>query len=257
MKEVKVFPDQGSLALSAAAHIIRIGSSAILQRGRFLFVLAGGSTPKSVYSLLGSPAQSRQLDWSQVHIFWGDERCVPPDHPDSNYRMAKESLLDSVHLPRQNIHRIPAEMSPELGSNRYQARIRSLFSNSDQLQNGFPVFDLILLGIGDDGHTASLFPFSTALHEEHSWVIPVSHQEPPPPLVDRITLTLPVINAAAHVAFLVSGESKAQPLSRVLTNGKKSQRPLPAALVQPHSGNLTWFVDQPASMLWDKRAGSS
>jgi 6-phosphogluconolactonase len=256
MNKVKVFPDQGSLALSAVEHILHIGSSAIEQRGLFFLVLAGGSTPKNVYSLLGSPPQSQQLDWRQVHIFWGDERCVPPSHPDSNYRMAKETLLDSVPLPCENIHRIPAEMDPEQASSRYQAHIRSLFSDPDRLLNGFPIFDLILLGMGDDGHTASLFPCSTALQEEHSWVTPVSHKGPPPPLVDRITLTLPVINAAAHVAFLVSGEAKAQPFSKVLSSAKNSQRPLPAQLVQPHSGNPTWFVDHPASMLWDKRTGS-
>lgn len=257
MEEVKIFPDKGSLAISAVEHIIRIGRSAIQQRDRFLFVLAGGSTPKSVYSLLAVHFPTHQLDWKRVHIFWGDERCVPPDHPDSNYRMAKESLLDLIPLPFENIHRVPAEIAPEMGASQYQAHISSLFSDPKQYLNGYPKFDLILLGMGDDGHTASLFPKTPALQEEHSWVVPVPHNQPPPPLVDRITLTLPVINAAAHVAFLVSGEAKAQCLYQILSGDNNSKKKLPAALVQPHRGNLTWFVDQPASMLWEKEAGSS
>ena len=171
--------------------------------------------------------------------------------------MAKETLLDSVPLPRSNIHRIPAELAPELGASRYQAHIRLLFSNPDQMQDGFPIFDLILLGMGDDGHTASLFPNSPALLESRCWVVPVSHKEPPLPLVDRITLTLPVINAAAHVIFLVSGEAKAGALNQVLSSTKNSHNLLPAALVQPHSGNLTWYLDQPASMMLEVETGSS
>ena len=257
MPAVKILSSPESLAASAAEHILHTGTSAINQRGRFTFVLAGGSTPMHVYSLLGRESNTSGLDWERVYIFWGDERCVPSDHTDSNFRAAKESLLDNVPLPEKNIHRIPSEMPPEEAARLYQAQLKSSLSGPKEIINCVPAFDLILLGMGEDGHTASLFPCSPALEERNKWAVAVTHKNPPPPLVDRITLTLPVINNASHVVFLVSGRKKAHAFEQVFSKDKDSHPLLPAALVQPRRGDLTWLIDRAASEVPDMGAGSN
>ena len=172
-------------------------------------------------------------------MFWGDERCVPPNHVDSCYRMAREKLLDHVPIPAENIHRMQGEIRPDEAAVRYEDTLRNFFGN-DSL---YPRFDLILLGMGDDGHTASLFPGTNAVLEEKRWVI---ENYVPAKQMWRITLTKTAINAAANVSFLVSGSGKAQRLQQVI-QGDYNQDLLPAQLIQPQNGTLTWFVDQDAA----------
>lgn len=251
--EIKVYPDAQELARAAAQHFAEGAVRAVQRQGHFSVALSGGSTPRAIYALLGGDAYTG-LDWSRIHIFWGDERCVPPDHPDSNYRMARESLLDHIAIPKHNIHRIKGEVRPENAGREYDHELRTFFArkgwSADFLGTqtaalrGFQTFDLILLGLGDDGHTASLFPGAPALEVTDRWAIAVDHAQPPPPLVARVSLTLPVINAAAQVTFIVSGGGKTRRLNQVLAPPQSSEPPLPAQLIQPGEGRLLWLVDK-------------
>ncbi len=254
--KVIVYPDSARLARAAAEHFVEQAARAIRQSGRFSVALAGGSTPKAAYALLASQTYANHLDWEHIHIFWGDERCVPPDHPHSNYRMAWETLLQHVPIPAENIQRMPGELPPEQAVAEYEGALAKFFNGRkghDRLDHSYPPstihvsqsFDLVLLGLGEDGHTASLFPGSPALQVTERWVTVVEHHQPPPPLVDRLSLTLPAINAAAQVTFLVSGADKAARLAQVLSPADV-QPPLPAQLVRPASGNLLWLVDTAA-----------
>ncbi|MEP7200349.1 MAG: 6-phosphogluconolactonase, partial [Chloroflexota bacterium] len=178
--------------------------------------------------------------WSRVHVFWGDERCVPPDHADSNYRMARETLLDHVAIPAGNAHRIRGEAEPAVAADEYARELHAVVGNTS------PRMDLIFLGMGDDGHTASLFPHSPAIHETTRWVVAVAHATPPPPLVARVTITPVVINAARQVAFLVAGAGKAERLRQVLSEPYQPDE-LPSQIVKPSDGELLWFVDTDAA----------
>ncbi|MEO7986911.1 MAG: 6-phosphogluconolactonase, partial [Gemmatimonadales bacterium] len=209
---------------------------AIAASGRFTVALAGGSTPRAAYLLLATDAFARRVDWARVQVLWGDERCVPPSDPRSNYRMAREALLDRVPIPPSNIHRIRGEDDPPESAAAYERLLR------DILREGGRV-DLILLGMGNDGHTASLFPGQPALDEKERWV--VAHYVADAAMW-RITLTLLVINAAHEVNFVVSGASKAARLREVI-KGPFAPRLLPAQLVAPAPGRLTWLVDAAAA----------
>jgi 6-phosphogluconolactonase len=225
---------------AAAEEIIRAATEAIAQRGRFTIALSGGSTPKNLYRLIAANA-SASLPWTQMFFFWGDERHVPPDDPDSNYRMAKEALLSKVPIPPANIFRIPAE-NPDASAaaETYEQTLRKFFSLA---RGEFPRFDLILLGMGPDGHTASLFPETEALQEKSRLVVAnwVEKMQ-----TSRITLTLPVLNAARCVAFLVSGTDKAAVLHEVLEGNAPAEK-YPSRLVQPSEGKLIWFIDRAAA----------
>ena len=231
--EVRVSPDAETLAREAARYFIEIARDAAKQRGRFAVALSGGSTPKSLYSLLASAEFRDQVPWAQTHWFWGDERCVPPDDPQSNYRMVKEALLSKAPVPPSNVHRMAGEdAEPERAARRYEQELRTFFG-------GLPCLDLVLLGLGEEGHTASLFPGSPALEEQERWVVA--------PYVEklkshRLTLTLPVINAAANVAFLVAGAGKREILKQVTS----SEGDLPAQQVRPKRGKLVWMADEAA-----------
>ncbi|MGC2742654.1 MAG: 6-phosphogluconolactonase [Candidatus Angelobacter sp.] len=236
--EVKILPDTAALAQTAALEFHRLAEAAVQERGRFSAALSGGSTPRAVYSLLASEHQ--QLPWDRINIFFGDERHVPPDHPDSNFRMANESLLSKVPIPEKNVHRIHAEIDAETAAAEYDQQLFDFFQLSN---HDWPRFDLIFLGIGEDGHTASLFPGSKALAETSrrvvaNWVEKFQ--------TFRITLTFPVLNHAADVVFLVSGAGKAKILSEVLRPGA---RKYPCQCVQPANGRLLWLVDQKAGSL--------
>jgi len=242
MREVRVHPDAASLAQAAAEHFATLAAEAIADRGRFAVALAGGSTPRATYALLATDAFAARVDWPRVHVFWGDARCVPPDHPDSNYRMARETLLDHVPLPAGNVHRIPCEREPEQAAAAYERTLRAFFARHPE--GPIPRFDLVLLGMGNDGHIASLFPGTAALHEQTRWVM--AHY------VDklrawRLTLTPIAINAAANVIFIVSGAGKAERLRQVLA-GPYQPDLLPAQIVRPDSGRLLWLVDAAAAV---------
>ena len=209
------------------------------QRGQFTIALSGGSTPRGLYQLLASPAFAGRLDWDRWHIFWSDERCVPPDHQDSNYRMAKEVFLDQISVSDEHIHRMQGEVVPQKAAEEYEILVQEIF------QSSAPSFDLVLLGIGEDGHTASLFPGTMALTVKDKLVVdnwvPVLQSH-------RITFTLPLINSARIVAFLDTNESKADILQRVLEPDEEDGL-LPAALVQPSPGAVHWFLTRNAARL--------
>jgi 6-phosphogluconolactonase len=238
---VTVLEDRNALMRAAADEVVGLAADAIGRRGRFDWALAGGNTPKELYTLLASRDYVSRVDWSQVHFYWGDERCVPPDHPDSNYRMARVSLLEELRLPPENVHRMQGELEPALAAERYEAELRSC---SNPPEGGFPAFDLILLGMGADGHTASLFPGSPGLAETRRWV--VAHRVETL-ATTRLTLTLPVLNAAASVLFLVAGADKAERLKEVLSG--TSSPALPSQRVRPRGAEPRWFVDGPAGRL--------
>ncbi|HMH56901.1 MAG TPA: 6-phosphogluconolactonase, partial [Gemmatimonadales bacterium] len=207
----------------------------ISSRGRFTLALAGGSTPRAAYSRLATGDwQLATGDWRLFHILWGDERCVPPDDLRSNYRMAKEALLDRVPIPADQIHRIRGEDDPEKAAADYERELRALLG-SDGL-------DLVLLGLGEDGHTASLFPGQAAVHETTRWVVAVPA---PDATMWRITLTPAVLNAARNVTFVVSGANKAARLQQVL-QGPFAPDILPAQAIRPVQGRLSWMVDAAA-----------
>jgi len=210
--------------------------------GRFTIALSGGSTPRLLYQLLASPPLVEGMAWDRWQVFWSDERCFPPDHHDSNYRMAREELLDHVAIPDTNVHRMRGEDDPHEGAQAYDAVVRELF------QSAAPSFDLILLGIGDDGHTASLFPGSQALQEQDRLVV---DNWAPQVHAHRITFTLPLLNAAKVIAFLDTDESKAEVLRRVL-EPKSGEEELPAALVRPGQGAVHWFLTDKAAKLLPK-----
>jgi 6-phosphogluconolactonase len=235
--EIRTHPDAASLARAAAEHFVTLAAEAIAARGRFAVALAGGSTPRATYALLATEEFAARVDWSRVHVFWGDERCVPPDHPDSNYCMVREALLDKIPIPTENVHRIRGELSPDQAAVAYHEKLEAVLGANGR-------FDLILLGMGADGHTASLFPGTAALHEQARWV--VAHY------VDklsmwRVTFTPAAINAAAHVTFIVSGAGKAEQLREVLA-GPYQPDVLPAQIVRPTDGHLLWLVDEAAAV---------
>jgi 6-phosphogluconolactonase len=232
---IESFPTPEGLADAVARHIVARAAQAISSRGLFTLALAGGSTPQATYSRLATRDSRLKLDWRLVHILWGDERCVPPDDPRSNYRMAKEALLDRVPIPADQIHRIRGEDDPEKAAAEYERQLRALLG-SDGL-------DLVLLGLGEDGHTASLFPGQAAVHETARWVVAVPA---PDGTMWRITLTPPVINAARNVTFVVSGANKAARLQQVL-QGPSTPDILPAQAIRPTQGRLTWMVDEAAA----------
>ena len=240
MEKILVFHTYDELIQAAADQFISTASDAIEDQGCFSIVLSGGSTPLPLYKYLADH-RGDDLSWDKIHFFWGDERPVPPDHLESNFNQANLSLLKPRSIPAENIHRIQAELSPPEAAQRYQEEILSYF------QNNPPRFDLILLGMGSDGHTASLFPGTELVSGEISdqkhlvaanWV----------PKLDtwRITFTPHLINSAVGIIFLVSGSSKAKPLQRVL-NGAYQPEVLPSQLIDPDQGNLFWYVDREAA----------
>jgi len=235
---VLVFDTPEDVAMAATEKVVGYGQESISQHGVFSVALAGGNTPKRVYELLGSSRFKDLIDWSKVQLFFGDERSVPPDHPNSNYAMAVRALISKIEIPPSNVHRIPGEVNSDKSAAAYESELRDFFG-----EVAAPHFDLVLLGMGDDGHTASLFPNSDSLTETSSWVVAAKA----PSGQDRISLTLGAINNAARVLFLVTGSGKAQRLAEVL--GDRPGAQLPAQLISPVKGTLEWLVDQAAASL--------
>lgn len=234
-----VYPDTNTLSQQAAQFIVHLANESIVTRGRFSIALSGGSTPKVLYGLLGSEPYRDQIDWSKVDIFWSDERCVPPDSADSNYRMAREVLLSRVPLSPQQVHRMLADQPDrDAAAQVYTHEMRQSFGTGD-----VPHFDLIQLGMGPEGHTASLFPHQSSLHEQQRLVMYVNVPKPPPP---RLTFTPPILNAARHVLFLVTGAEKADAVQAVL-EGDYNPEEYPAQIVRPASGEVVWMLDEAAA----------
>lgn len=236
-----ISPTMQALMLTAATGIVDAASHAVARKGSFSIALSGGTTPRMLYELLATPDLANDMPWGHVQVFWGDERHVAPDDPESNYRMARQALLEHVPVPAANIHRIPAELpNPETVAVAYDDVIRRAFS----LETGeLPRFDLILLGMGDDGHTASLFPHSPALQITNRLVV----ANPVPKLnTTRITLTLPVINNAERIWFLIVGGSKATVLKHVL-EGPDDPDSYPSQLISPVDGELFLLLDPTAA----------
>ncbi|MGB5079324.1 MAG: 6-phosphogluconolactonase [Burkholderiales bacterium] len=243
--------EEAALYRQAAAEFARLAADAVARRGSFSVALSGGSTPQGLYAALVADAKLREaVAWDRTLVFWGDERQVPPGHPDSNYGMAREVLLSKVPVPEMNVHRIQGELGDASeAAHSYEDDMRAALGLP---ATGLPRFDLVLLGLGADGHIASLFPGTEALRERHraataNWVDTLRAW--------RITLTLPAINRARSIMFLVCGEDKAEVVKAVL-EGPSVPEPLPARLVRPRSGRLLWFMDPAAArLLGGKSAG--
>jgi len=238
MAIIKNHPTPDDLARAAAEHFAALSQEAIADHGFFSVALAGGSTPKATYQILATIEFAEQIQWEYVHVFWGDERSVPPDHEDSNFRMAMENMLKIVPIPEENIHRIPAEMKPQDAAQVYQRTIEDFFDPNSA------TFDLILLGMGDDGHTASIFPGKTELFDDPRLVAATFVEK-----FDtwRITMTPTLINAANNVTFLISGEKKAWRLRQVLV-GRYQPEELPSQIIRPNRGKLRFLVDDAAAI---------
>ena len=286
--EIVVVDDGAALARRAAAIFVAAARRASAARGLFTVALAGGSTPRETYRRLAEEPLRSQVDWSRAHLFFGDERCVPPEDPDSDYRMAYETLIAHVPVPPGNVHRMHGEDEPAAAARAYAAELRSVIparaapgssspppaqatdaqpqthtgadappdaragadasppgeSGSDELLE-VPVLDLVFLGLGENGHTASLFPHSPALTERRRLVVPVEVDDR---ISRRLTMTVPVLNGAREVVFLVEGAGKAAVVHRVL-EGPYQPDELPAQLIAPYDGSLTWLLDRAAASL--------
>lgn len=239
-----VEPDPASLARRAAQYLVEMVSEAAAAKGIARVAISGGSTPKAAFQILADSNQPwrARMPWDQLELFWVDERTVPPDHPDSNFRMTREAMLDHVPLAPERIHRMEGELEPEVAASRYESELR----NSFRLEGAeSPRFDLVALGMGDDGHTASLFPHTEAIHEMSRLV---TANQVPQKDTWRLTLTWPVINHARSVFFLISGADKAAVLRDVLMGPRDPER-LPSQLIWPSSGILTLFLDKAAAAL--------
>lgn len=233
--EPHVFQNPQTVCRELAEWLVSYAADVTRERGRFSIALSGGSTPKRLYELLASDEYRDRVDWQTWHVFWGDERVVPFDDERNNARMAHEALLDHVPIPPKQIHVLRTDVAPESAAAEYETLLRDFFANS-------PVtFDLVLLGLGDDGHTLSLFPGSEVVEEETAWVRTVFLESQ---AMFRLTLTAPVVNRAVGVAFLVTGEGKAGVVNAVL-HGAPGQ--FPAQRIQPLNGNLHWFLDEAAA----------
>ncbi len=233
--EIHTFENAHTLAGGVAGRILETLSEAVTTSGTASLVLSGGKTPRDVYQLLGSEDCRDSVPWSLVHLFWGDERCVPPTMPESNYRMAKEVLLDAIGIPERNIHRIHGEAPPQDAARAYEREIRSALGLR---HDAWPHFTLVLLGLGTDGHVASLFPGTLALQERKRIVTEVYVESLKS---SRITLTFPALNSAEEIVVLVSGKLKAPIFQKI----RSSDTPeYPAQLVQPVSGRVHWYIDR-------------
>ncbi len=243
--EYRVFEDRTALSHGAAKYFVDNVRAAAETRGKARIALSGGHTPRATFQLLADPQQPyrARVPWEKLEIYWVDERCVPPDHPDSNYRMTREALLDHVPIPPEQVHRMQGELDPEEAAAKYESELRNQF-RLEGAQG--PIFDLLELGMGDDGHTASIFPHTAAVHEMMRIVVAnhVPHQK----YEWRITLAWPVIVEARSLYFVIAGENKAEALRRVL-EGPYDPEALPSQLIQPRSGKLLMLLDRQAASL--------
>lgn len=236
--ETRVLPDPAAVAEEGARVFRDAAREAILRSGAFRVALSGGSTPRALYTRLAAPPFRGEIDWKSVLFLWGDERCVPPGDPRSNYRMAREALLDPLGIAPGAVVRIEGERPPEEAAAEYERALRERFAGEDP-----PRFDLVFLGMGADGHTASLFPKSPALSERRRFAVASRAPDPPEP---RVTLTYPVVNAARRIVFLVTGAGKSG-VVRCLLERRRGWQDLPASGVAPCDGKLLWLLDREAA----------
>src|SRR5580692_3029602 len=236
----RVLPDIEALSRTALEEVLANLHDAVKLRGRFAIALSGGHTPSKMYALWAQNEKyRRETPWDRVHMFWGDERYVPADDPLSNYRMTRETLLSHVPIPAANVHPAPTNLpTPQAAATAYDAELRKFFGSAP------PAFDVTLLGIGPEGHTASLFPGSPALDEQKLWVEAVTVKAKPP---HRLTFTLPVLNQSRNTYFLAAGEEKKEILDAIRGVSDPAQSQYPAARIQPIDGRVLWFLDQPAA----------
>ena len=247
--EVRVAPDAETFRRAAAEDIVKTAVDVLRTRKIFTLALSGGTTPKSLYALLGGEGDTSfraRMPWSQVHLFWTDERPVPADHPDSNYAMVRAAMLEKLSLTKKQVHRIRTEgMNPAQAAHEHQRELKDFFGQHLMLRYDVPRFDMVLLGMGADGHVAGLFPGSESLRERR---LLVAAPKPTAAGQQRITLTLPVLNMAVNVLFLVTGKQKAEAVKTAL-HGPQDPDRCPAQAVKPSDGRVTWIVDRDAAAL--------
>lgn len=236
---INIFPTPEALGEAAARHIIELAKHYIQKNGRFTISLSGGSTPERLFKLLSQSLYVEQMPWQNTYFFWGDERCVPLDDERNNAHQAIKLLFSKINIPADNIFRIPTNLPPTQAAEQYEQTIKEFFVNAQ------PRFDLMLLGMGDDGHTASLFPGTEVLHETKHLVKAIYIDKVS---MHRITMTVPLINQSHHIIFLVTGSGKAETLKTVL-QGDSQPELYPAQLIQPEDGTLLWMVDEAATAL--------
>lgn len=240
---IKIFETPEELSRAAAEIFVKSAKESIGSKGRFLVSLSGGSTPKRVFEILAEDRYSARIDWANIHFFWGDERCVPLNHPDSNAGMTFKALFNKITIPDNNIHVIKGDMPPREAAIEYNGILNSFFVNQNE------TFDLVFLGMGTDGHTASLFPYTPVLEEKTSSVKEVYLEELGK---FRVTITKDVINKSGKVVFLVSGENKAEVLNEVMY-GEHNFKKYPSQLIKPLTGELIWFIDESAAKVIKQR----
>jgi 6-phosphogluconolactonase len=237
---LKIFPDKASVARFTAERLYRIIQATLEVNGRIAIALAGGTTFKPIYEMLAKDF-GQYIDWQKVHLFFGDERCVPPEHEESNFRMVKEALIDHIEIPSANVHRMRGEDEPESAAAAYESELRQFFTGEDGL------FDLNLLGIGEDGHTASLFPHTDAIHEQEKWVI--AHHVEAKGNLWRITLSFPAILQSANIMFVAWGDGKSKAL-RAIIEGEYQPEEYPSQIIaRSNHEHVVWAVDEAAASL--------
>ena len=236
---IRIFDTDAQLEEATAEFIIRLSKDAISNRGQFVISLSGGHTPEHLYTLLSKPSYKEQISWNKTFVFWGDERCVPAYDKDNNARMAKMLLLDHIDMPTSNIYAVPTDLPPADAAKAYEQSLKDFFKGEA------PIFDLMLLGLGENGHTASLFPGTDVLHEKEHIVkeVYVAEQN-----MFRITMTAPLINQSRNILFLLEGTGKAAVLKTILTDAYQPEK-YPAQLIKPVNGSIYWFADKQAAAL--------
>jgi 6-phosphogluconolactonase len=237
--DVRIFENLDALSQAAAESFVETSAQAITDRGRFLVALSGGSTPLTLYRLLAQSPTRKQIDWRLLHVFWGDERCVPPEDLENSYRQVHEALLAHVPIPTGNVHRIQSDLAPQVAADDYAVVLKEF--STPPLE--WPRFDLVLLGMGSDGHTASIFPGSAVNAASPTLAVTGQYEDRPS---QRVTLTPLVFNSARRIIFLVSGEGKREVLASVLSGNLRPDF-LPAQRIRPTNGELIWMVDQAAA----------
>lgn len=242
MSKIQIFDKAGLVFKAAADHILQLCEKAIAEKGTFTIALSGGNTPRKLYELLAQPPYVKKMNWKNIYIFWSDERCLPFSDKENNSHMAAIALLNNVPVPKENIFPVPVNFEPAKAAARYEQMIKTFFKDKE------PRFDLILLGLGEDGHTASLFPGTDILGEKKALVKEVYLGEKK---IYRVSFTPPLINNAKHVLFLVTGKEKASIIGKLFSKPVKKNI-LPAGLIKPVKGDLLWFLDKPAASLLKK-----